>query len=43
MAEALGVAVLMNGAPATVYGPRAFAAFREFVAATRPPEQPGTG
>ena len=40
VAEALGVAVLMNGGPATVYGPRAFAAFREFVAATGPLEQP---
>lgn len=37
VAEALGVAVLMNGGPATVYGPRAFAAFREFVAETNPP------
>ena len=31
VAEAIGVAILMNGGPATVYGPRAFAAFREFV------------
>lgn len=30
VAEAIGVAVLMNGGPATVYGPRAFAAFSEF-------------
>ena len=29
-AEAIGVAILMNGGPATVYGPRAFAAFTEF-------------
>jgi AhpD family alkylhydroperoxidase len=29
-AEAIGVAVLMNGGPATIYGPRAFAAFSEF-------------
>jgi len=29
-AEAIGVAFLMNGGPATVYGARAFAAFREF-------------
>jgi len=29
-AEAIGVTILMNGGPATVYGPRAFAAFREF-------------
>jgi AhpD family alkylhydroperoxidase len=32
VAEAIGVAILMNGGPATVYGPRAFAAFREFAA-----------
>ncbi len=32
VAEALGVAILMNGGPGTVYGPRALAAFREFVA-----------
>lgn len=30
VAEALGVAVLMNGGPATVYGPRALSAFRDF-------------
>jgi AhpD family alkylhydroperoxidase len=29
-AEAIGVTVLMNGGPATVYGARAFAAFQEF-------------
>jgi AhpD family alkylhydroperoxidase len=29
-ADAIGVAILMNGGPATVYGPRAFAAFTEF-------------
>lgn len=29
-AEAIGVAVLMNGGPATVYGPRAFSSFAEF-------------
>ncbi len=29
-AEAIGVAILMNGGPGTVYGARAFAAFREF-------------
>lgn len=29
-AEAIGVAILMNGGPATVYGPRAYAAFSEF-------------
>ncbi|MBE1494041.1 AhpD family alkylhydroperoxidase [Amycolatopsis lexingtonensis] len=30
-AEAIGVAIMMNGGPATVYGPRAFAAVQEFV------------
>jgi AhpD family alkylhydroperoxidase len=30
VAEAIGIAVLMDGGTATVYGPRAFAAFREF-------------
>lgn len=30
VAEALGVALLMDGGPGTVYGPRAFAAFLEF-------------
>jgi len=29
-AEAIGVAILMNGGPATVYGPRALAVFQEF-------------
>jgi AhpD family alkylhydroperoxidase len=32
VAEALGVAIAMDGGPGTVYGPRAFAAFREFAA-----------
>jgi AhpD family alkylhydroperoxidase len=32
-AEAIGVAILMNGGPGTVYGPRAYAAVREFHAA----------
>ena|SRR5438105_1170559 len=32
VAEALGVAVLMNGGPATVWGPRALDAFMEFAA-----------
>ncbi len=32
VAEAIGVTILMNGGPATVFGPRAFAAFREFAA-----------
>jgi AhpD family alkylhydroperoxidase len=30
VAEAIGVTYLMNGGPATVYGPRAYAAFCEF-------------
>ena len=30
VAEALGVVMLMRGGPATVYGPRALAAFHEF-------------
>jgi AhpD family alkylhydroperoxidase len=30
VAEAIGVVVLMNGGPGTVWGPRALAAFREF-------------
>jgi AhpD family alkylhydroperoxidase len=29
VAEALGVAIMMNGGPGTVWAPRAFAAFRE--------------
>ena len=33
-AEAIGVAILMNGGPATVYGRRAFAAFQEFMEAS---------
>lgn len=30
VAEALGVALLMHGGPASVWAPRAFAAYREF-------------
>lgn len=30
VAEAIGVAILMGGGPATVFGPRALAAFEEF-------------
>jgi AhpD family alkylhydroperoxidase len=30
VAEALGVAIALNGGPGTVYGARAFAAFEEF-------------
>ena len=34
VAEMIGVAISMNGGPGTVYGPRAFAAFREFTSAS---------
>lgn len=34
VAEAIGVAILMNGGPGTVYGPRAFEAFTEFAGAS---------
>jgi AhpD family alkylhydroperoxidase len=37
-AEAIGVAFLMNGGPATIYGPRAYAAFCEFYDAAHPEE-----
>jgi AhpD family alkylhydroperoxidase len=30
VAEAMGVAILMNGGPGTVWGPRAYAAFEEY-------------
>jgi AhpD family alkylhydroperoxidase len=40
VAEAMGVAILMNGGPGTVWGPRAYAAFEEFAASTSP--RPGT-
>lgn len=36
VAEALGVAIMMNGGPGTVYGPRAFDAFLEFSEGTAP-------
>ncbi len=36
VAEMIGVAIMMNGGPGTVWGPRALAAFSEFVAATAP-------
>jgi AhpD family alkylhydroperoxidase len=36
VAEALGVAILMNGGPGTVWGPRAFAAFQEYTAEKEP-------
>jgi AhpD family alkylhydroperoxidase len=39
VAEALGVALLMDGGTASVYGPRAWNAYREF-ARPRPAESP---
>ena len=33
VAETIGVTILMNGGPATVYGPRALEAFTEFASA----------
>lgn len=38
VAEALGVALLMDGGTASVYGPRAWAAFEEFPPAAEPAE-----
>lgn len=35
-AEAIGVTYLMNGGPATIYGPRAYAAFCEFTPEPEP-------
>jgi AhpD family alkylhydroperoxidase len=32
VAEAIGVAIMMNGGPGTVWGPRAWAAYQEFSA-----------
>jgi len=37
VAEAIGVTVLMNGGPGTVYGPRAYDAFCEFLEAREVP------
>jgi AhpD family alkylhydroperoxidase len=39
-AEAIGVTFLMKGGPATIYGPRAYAAFCEFADALAPAEEP---
>jgi AhpD family alkylhydroperoxidase len=36
VAEAMGVAILMNGGPGTVWGPRAYAAFEEYAAEADP-------
>jgi AhpD family alkylhydroperoxidase len=40
VADALGVTILMNGGPGTVWAPRAFAAFREFAAGGQPVSSP---
>ncbi|MGO9965456.1 MAG: carboxymuconolactone decarboxylase family protein [Acidimicrobiales bacterium] len=40
VAEAMGVVIMMNGGPGTVWGPRAFAAFEEW-ASGAPAEAPG--
>jgi AhpD family alkylhydroperoxidase len=44
VAETIGVCILMNGGPGTVYGPMAFAAYEEFAAAqaARTGEAPAT-
>ena len=40
-AEAIGVAILLNGGPGTVYGPRAYDAFCEFADLRDAAAQPG--
>ena len=40
VAEALGVALLMDGGTASVYGPRAWEAYQEFVTTTVGPTHP---
>jgi AhpD family alkylhydroperoxidase len=35
VAETMGVAIVMNGGPGTVWGPRAYAAFEEFAGGKR--------
>jgi AhpD family alkylhydroperoxidase len=39
-AEAIGVTFLMKGGPATIYGPRAYAAFCEFAGPAEPVAEP---
>ena len=39
-AEAIGVTFLMKGGPATIYGPRAYAAFCEFAESVTPVAAP---
>jgi AhpD family alkylhydroperoxidase len=40
VSEALGVALLMDGGSATVYGPRAWAAYQEFAGPSASPPAP---
>jgi alkylhydroperoxidase/carboxymuconolactone decarboxylase family protein YurZ len=42
VAEAMGVAILMNGGPGTVWGPRAYAAFEEFAGPAGEVSPPGS-
>ena len=42
VAEAMGVAIQMNGGPGTVWGPRAYAAFEEFAGGPGPVSRPGS-
>jgi AhpD family alkylhydroperoxidase len=42
VAEAMGVAILMNGGPGTVWGPRAYAAFEEFAGGAGGVSPPGS-
>jgi AhpD family alkylhydroperoxidase len=41
VAEAMGVVILMNGGPGTVWGPRALAAFEEFASGGSGDRPPG--
>jgi AhpD family alkylhydroperoxidase len=41
VAEAMGVVIMMNGGPGTVWGPRALAAYREFAEPGDTAETPG--
>ena len=43
VAEAMGVAIFMNGGPGTVWGPRAYAAFEEFADGQAPGDGPAPG
>jgi AhpD family alkylhydroperoxidase len=43
VAEAMGVVILMNGGPGTVWGPRAYAAFEEYAGPAAGPPGDGHG